>query len=365
MDRRRSFERDGILSTTALLLHRCGMAGSTAREKVRVARALESMAATREAFICGHLSYSKARMLATARETNPDLFASHETALTDAISPLTVRDASVAVEHWRNAAAPQAAVDKMEAMHEQRRLTVAATFEGMIHLEGRVDPVDGAYLTTALAAVTARAALGDARASLDNPDIPHRSPAQRRMDGLVEICRQWLANGSPTSGGERPHMSITLDLPTLEHRAGDDAPSTTEWWTPNRHGCWRVTAACPASSPTATPCRSTSGAAPAASHPPFAPPWWCGTVAAGSPGVTGRHHGPTATTSPTGPTADQPASRTGYSSAAATTQSSTAKASPSTRISPSTDPTAPHSRTGDEGDRSRQAGGLWAPTPRP
>jgi hypothetical protein len=56
-DRRGCGRRDGILSTTALLVHRCGMAASTAREKVRVARALESMPHTRHAFGNGALSY--------------------------------------------------------------------------------------------------------------------------------------------------------------------------------------------------------------------------------------------------------------------------------------------------------------------
>jgi hypothetical protein len=46
-----------------------------------------------------------------------------------------------------------------------------------------------------------------------------RSSPQRRADALGEICRQWLDSADrPLVGGERPHISITVDLATLEGR---------------------------------------------------------------------------------------------------------------------------------------------------
>src|SRR5207245_301253 len=48
-----------------------------------------------------------------------------------------------------------------------------------------------------------------------------RTPEQRRADALVEICRCWLDSGErPHVAGERPHVTVTLDLDGLENRAG-------------------------------------------------------------------------------------------------------------------------------------------------
>src|SRR5439155_1579858 len=52
---------------------------------------------------------------------------------------------------------------------------------------------------------------------------PHdgRSHAQRRADALGEICRQWLdAADRPESGGERPHLTITLQAGAIRGLPG-------------------------------------------------------------------------------------------------------------------------------------------------
>jgi len=60
------------------------------------------------------------------------------------------------------------------------------------------------------------------RAALwSSPPSDTRSPAQRRADALVEICRRHLDRADrPTVGGERPHVTVMLDLDSLEGRAG-------------------------------------------------------------------------------------------------------------------------------------------------
>ena len=47
-----------------------------------------------------------------------------------------------------------------------------------------------------------------------------RSLAERRGDGLAELCRQRLDHGDlPTVGGQRPHLTVTVPLAELETRA--------------------------------------------------------------------------------------------------------------------------------------------------
>jgi hypothetical protein len=48
-----------------------------------------------------------------------------------------------------------------------------------------------------------------------------RTYAQRRADALGEICRRYLDSvDRPMVGGERPHLTVTVDLETLEGRTG-------------------------------------------------------------------------------------------------------------------------------------------------
>jgi len=62
-DNRHGWGHEGTRSCAHWLNWRCGISLSAAREKLRVAYALQSLPQTREAFACGQLSYSKARAI--------------------------------------------------------------------------------------------------------------------------------------------------------------------------------------------------------------------------------------------------------------------------------------------------------------
>jgi hypothetical protein len=67
--------------------------------------------------------------------------------------------------------------------------------------------------------VTALHAVTDAWAR--SADDDQRSPAQRRADALGEVCRGWLDRPDrPMIAGDRPHVTVVMDLQTLEGRAG-------------------------------------------------------------------------------------------------------------------------------------------------
>jgi hypothetical protein len=72
----------------------------------------------------------------------------------------------------------------------------------MVSVDGLLDPEGGAIL---LAAVR----------SLATPTGPddRRTACQRRADGLIEALRLGLNTGDlPASGGERPHVTLTMDF---------------------------------------------------------------------------------------------------------------------------------------------------------
>jgi len=81
-----------------------------------------------------------------------------------------------------------------------------------VRLDGDLDPVGGEIVITALRSITEPIGRGG-----DGTD----TPAQRRADALVDLCRDHLDSGTaPQAGGERPHITVTVDLEALEGRAG-------------------------------------------------------------------------------------------------------------------------------------------------
>jgi hypothetical protein len=67
--------------------------------------------------------------------------------------------------------------------------------------------------------ITALRAVVDAGVTAGGSDPA--TPTQRRADGLTELCRQWLDRGDrPVVGGERPHVSVVVDLQALRGGSG-------------------------------------------------------------------------------------------------------------------------------------------------
>jgi hypothetical protein len=213
IDRRGSFRREGYLSFSSWLAHRFGMTFSAATQLVRMARALEHMPRTREALSQGEISRSAVAVLVGAQEVDPAEFSRVEEALVDTAGTLPICDLKRAVVHWRDAIDQRRAEEDAENAFQLRRLHVSPTLQGMVRVDGDLDPETGQVLITALRSVL------DAEERM--PGADHRTFAQRRADALSEICRSWLdSTDRPLVSGERPHVTITVDLEALEGRSG-------------------------------------------------------------------------------------------------------------------------------------------------
>jgi hypothetical protein len=213
IERRGSFAESGHLSMASWVEHRFQSTWSEAAKQVRTARALEAMPSVREALYEGDVSPSAVGQLVAAREANPKEFSRVEETLLDAARTLPARDLKRAVGHWRDAVDPDAAGRADRDRYDRRGLHASATFEGMVRLDGNLDPETGQTLLTALRSVT------DGWVRSGSEDT--RTPAQRRCDALGEIARQFLdRKDRAVVGGERPHLTVTLDLEALEGRAG-------------------------------------------------------------------------------------------------------------------------------------------------
>jgi hypothetical protein len=212
IDHRLAFEADGALSMTAWLRHRCGMPAGVARGQVRIARELRHMGETRAAFEASSLDLDAVRTLTAARRRHPEAYARDEAPLVESAQNLSSEDLRRLVEYWAQAIDYRQALVDHEARFRRRRLHVSRTFGGMVRLDGDLDPEGGEIVITALRSLAESSAL-------DSED--ERTPAQARADALVEICKSALDHGDTfVSGGERPHLTLLVDLETLERRAG-------------------------------------------------------------------------------------------------------------------------------------------------
>ncbi|OFW67255.1 MAG: hypothetical protein A2Z12_05955 [Actinobacteria bacterium RBG_16_68_21] len=201
----------GHRSMVSLLVDRLGVSAGVARGMIRVATALDEMPHTRAAFEAGDLDLARARQLVSAREANPELFAWHERALVETIEGLPMRHVAGALDYWAQQASLEYAEHDAAVRREQRRLHVSLV-NGMVHVDGRLDPVSGQFVITALDTLTDPG-------NLDPADS--RTPAQRRADALVGLCREHLdTDGLPTQRTERPHVMVHVALEALEGRAG-------------------------------------------------------------------------------------------------------------------------------------------------
>jgi hypothetical protein len=107
--------------------------------------------------------------------------------------------------HLRLVADPNTERDQAERRHGRRGLWLSPTWEGMVALDGLLEPEAGQLLLAALEPL-ARPADAD-----DN-----RTGGQRQADALTELARQALESGRlPKTGGVRPHLLVTVDLDSL------------------------------------------------------------------------------------------------------------------------------------------------------
>jgi hypothetical protein len=217
LDRRRTFERDGHLSAAAWLASAFCMAWGRAREAVRVARGLEDMPKTRRALDAGEVSTSAVQVLATAREADPDAFRRCEGELVQAARIHSVRELQRVAGYWRQAVEQEHRQRDEDTLFTRRRLHASPTIFGMVRVDGDLDPETGETLLSALRAIM------DAEARSPDP-TDDRTPAQRRADALGEVCRQWLDLAErPNVGGDRPHVTVTVDVEALADGPGGSA----------------------------------------------------------------------------------------------------------------------------------------------
>ncbi len=241
------FSESGELAETghptlaSWMRHRCNLAPGEATARAKVAFAItDSRATTGAAVRSGTVSWRHAQVIEqTLRLVPVERRAEAEIALVEhaeSLDPGQLRRAGDRLVYcFDRDRADEAAIRKLD----RRGLSVAETMDGMVSVNGLLDPVTGALLMTALDAKlrpTIGDGAGDGHGHGESPSAPPtgaadatggairdevRTWSQRRADALAEICQEWLQDTSQaTVGGVRPHLSVIVDHATLASQRG-------------------------------------------------------------------------------------------------------------------------------------------------
>jgi len=230
-DRRCGWRDSGCRSTSEWVAWRCGLSPRSAREQVRVARALPELPLIRTEFEDGRLSYSKVRALTRVAE------AEAENDLVELARHATAAQLERMIRAARRVSAADAAAQARESFVRWRW----DDEDGCLHLHAKLPPDEGALLLRALDA--ARERLAERRCAEDDAEIdrpadgpagplaavepsgsaeppaelaaaPPRAPTN--SEALTTIAEHALAR-PPTglAGGERNQLIVHVDAATL------------------------------------------------------------------------------------------------------------------------------------------------------
>ena len=134
-------------------------------------------------------------VLVRAREADPEAFERAGPVLVEAARIHSIGDLQRVVAQWREGTERERSLGE-DRLRARRSLHASVSFEGMVRVDGDLDPAAGESLLTALGAVLDAEARG-------RPGDDDRSPAQRRADALGEsaasgsiapIARAWVGS---------------------------------------------------------------------------------------------------------------------------------------------------------------------------
>lgn len=190
-----------------------------------LARGLPKHPDIADAVNTGKISLTHAAILLTFAESPPknldddNLDTAHRALLDAATGPgansTKIRAAITHLhDNYGNATPPAEDTDRNE-------LFVSTTSNNRLAFKGNLDAVTGEKLLTALSPLAAPNPSPDGTRDI-------RLATQRRADALDHILDQYLATKDrPTEGGERPHLSLTINAKHLAHPPTADAPAAT------------------------------------------------------------------------------------------------------------------------------------------
>lgn len=199
-DSRTVWAGDGSRAAGVRLARDARCSPVTGRAEVRRARALRSMPLVRAAFEAGEISTDHVDVLIKANhDPITTQFAHGEAMLVEQAQTLDFDLFERFVKHWRNAADDDSAEDRAQRAFQDRYLRAAKTYDDVVDLQGRLDPIGGAIFTGELERIEHElfeADWNDAKGIHGDDTRPEhlaRTSAQRRADAIVVMAKRSAA----------------------------------------------------------------------------------------------------------------------------------------------------------------------------
>lgn len=233
----------GVKSTMHWLSWACSIAPNTAREHVRVARALRRMPRTGAAFATGELTYSKVREMTRlvdraqpAPEPDPAQPEDGRTQI-DEDALIALARSSTASQLSRTLSAYRAADGTSRRRRARQKVSWVTDEDGNVHLTATLPPEAGAAVIAAIQAAIDAGAAPEPQPGDERPDdqLPGQSAddAQRaawersRVEALREVADHYLASRpEDRSGEDRTTVVIEVNAAALD--AGTDESASAE-----------------------------------------------------------------------------------------------------------------------------------------
>ncbi len=213
-DRSAEWQAQGYASAAAAMSKRCRMVPAVAAATVKLARRLEHLPETANAFEKGQISRQHAEMIATpcTRErqemiqgVEPELIAFAKLS-----NPVELR---YAVKRITDAHDGDGGASDDGAEYRKNRLNLSPTMGGRGVLNGSLDAESTEIAISAIKAMMAK---------LEKPGDTREWP-ELRAEAFVEICRRSADHDHKPSSSrrERPHLSAVFDISALEDAQPD------------------------------------------------------------------------------------------------------------------------------------------------
>ncbi|HEV3461477.1 MAG TPA: DUF222 domain-containing protein [Candidatus Dormibacteraeota bacterium] len=196
--------------------HNCKTTSSVAYDNINVGEQLHRLQKCADAVVRGEIGF--AHLSVIARTSSALVKADHESAFGEDEVLAKARESSAGrLWHYcmrlRHALDPEGVAREQRVAVEERRLQFSVWEDGSVQISGRLDPVGGAALRTAIEPLAQPMGEGDDR------------PLDRRQgDAIVELSLHSLDAGLvPQHASQRPHLQVTTTLETLQGLSGSPA----------------------------------------------------------------------------------------------------------------------------------------------
>jgi Domain of unknown function (DUF222) len=181
-----------------------------AGRRMWVARRLPAHPAVADALVAGDITHDHAQIIIRCLAS---LSAEHREATeTELLTFAREHDPGLLAQLCQQVRVITGADEDAEAAaqrkYDDRWVTIAPTYTGMVSISGMLDPESGATVQAALTPL-----------SVQNPGGDPRTSGQRTADALTDLARFSLSHGDlPDHSGERPQVILTIPLAELRDR---------------------------------------------------------------------------------------------------------------------------------------------------